>query len=159
MADPIHIPNWQRLDAQITTSGQPSEAELAELAAMGVRHVINLGLHTHERALPDEAFSVAAAGMIYTHIPVAFDAPSDADFERFCTALATLGAARVHVHCILNLRVSAFFYRYRRDVLGWADATARTPMEALWQPGGVWAAFVGDSDSIALPHRPPREQR
>ncbi|PTS89914.1 hypothetical protein DBR17_02445 [Sphingomonas sp. HMWF008] len=157
MSDPIHIPNWQRLGAQITTSGQPSEAELAELAAIGVRHVINLGLHTHERALPDEAASVAAAGMTYTHIPVAFDAPSEADFARFCAALDSLGEVPVHVHCILNLRVSAFFYRYRRDVLGWEAAAARAPMEALWQPGGVWAAFIGDTEAVALPHRPPRE--
>jgi hypothetical protein len=26
--------------------------------------------------------------------------------------------APMHVHCIANYRVSAFFYRYRRDVLG-----------------------------------------
>lgn len=157
MSDPTHIPNWKRLDAQITTSGQPSEAELFELAAMGVCHIINLALHTHERALPDEAASVAAAGMTYTHIPVAFDAPSEADFARFCSALTALGDAPVHVHCILNLRVSAFFYRYRRDVLGWEAAAARAWMEALWQPGGVWAAFIGDTDSVALAHRPPRE--
>ncbi|GGA43694.1 protein tyrosine phosphatase family protein [Sphingomonas psychrolutea] len=156
MSDPIHIPNWKRLDAEITTSGQPSEAELGEIAALGVRHVINLGLHSHERALPDEAASVAASGMTYTHIPVAFDAPRDADFARFCAVLAALEGAPVHVHCILNLRVSAFFYRYRRDVLGWENAAARAPMEALWQPGGVWAAFIGDTDSIALPHRRPR---
>lgn len=156
MSDPIHIPNWKRLDAEITTSGQPSEAELGEIAALGVRHVINLGLLSHERALPDEAASVAASGMTYTHLPVAFDAPRDADFARFCAVLAALEGAPVHVHCILNLRVSAFFYRYRRDVLGWENAAARAPMEALWQPGGVWAAFIGDSDSIALPHRPPR---
>ena len=156
MSDPIHISNWKRLDAEITTSGQPSEAELGEIAALGVRHVINLGLHSHERALPDEAASVAASGMTYTHLPVAFDAPRDADFARFCAVLAALEGAPVHVHCILNLRVSAFFYRYRRDVLGWENAAARAPMEALWQPGGVWAAFIGDSDSIALPHRPPR---
>ena len=156
MSDPIHIPNWKRLDAEITTSGQPSEAELGEIAALGVRRVINLGLHSHERALPDEAASVAASGMTYTHIPVAFDAPRDADFARFCAVLAALDGAPVHVHCILNLRVSAFFYRYRRDVLGWEDAAARAPMEAFWQPGGVWAAFIGDSDSIALPHRPAR---
>ncbi|WP_353203240.1 protein tyrosine phosphatase family protein [Sphingomonas sp.] len=153
MSDPIHIQNWQRLDALITTSGQPSEGELAEIAALGVCHVINLGLHSHERALPDEAASVGAAGMTYTHIPVAFDAPTQADFARFCAVLAGIGAAPVHVHCIMNWRVSAFFYRYRRDVLGWEDAAARAPMEALWQPGGVWAAFIGDTASIAVPHR------
>ena len=48
----------------------------------------------------------------------------------------------VHVHCIANYRVSAFFYRYHRDVLGMDDETARAEMEAIWHPEGVWAAFV-----------------
>ena len=48
----------------------------------------------------------------------------------------------VHVHCIANYRVSAFFYRYRRHVLGMDDETARAEMEAIWQPEGVWATFV-----------------
>jgi len=158
MSDPNHIHNWQRLDERTTTSGQPREAELAELAAMGARHVIDLALHSHARALPDEAASVAALGMTYTHIPVAFDRPSEADYERFCAVLGALGEAPRHVHCILNFRVSAFFYRYRRDLLGWDERQARAAMEALWQPGGVWAAFIGDTDGIALPHRPPRAE-
>ena len=48
----------------------------------------------------------------------------------------------VHVHCIANYRVSAFFYRYRRDVLGVDEGQARADLEALWQPDGVWAAFI-----------------
>jgi hypothetical protein len=48
----------------------------------------------------------------------------------------------VHVHCIANARVSAFFYRYRRDVLGMDDARARAEMEAVWRPKGVWVDFV-----------------
>ena len=55
MADPEGIYNWHRLDSRITTSGQPSEAQLAEIRGLGVRHIVNLGLHTHEKALPDEA--------------------------------------------------------------------------------------------------------
>ena len=31
---------------------------------------------------------------------------------------------------------------YRRDVLGWDDATARAEMEAIWHPEGVWADFI-----------------
>lgn len=143
MTDPTDIFNWRRLDERITTSGQPSETQLESLRALGVRHVVNLGLHTHPRALPDEAASVAALGMTYTHQPVDFEAPAEADYERFCAALAALEGEAVHVHCIMNFRVSAFFYRYRRDVLGWDEAEARAEMEAVWTPQGAWAAFVG----------------
>ena len=48
----------------------------------------------------------------------------------------------MHVHCIANYRVTAFLYRYQRDVLGMDEKEARTEMEAVWQPTGVWAEFV-----------------
>ena len=42
MADPETIYNWRRLDDRITTSGQPTEPQLADIHALGVRHVVNL---------------------------------------------------------------------------------------------------------------------
>ena len=142
MNDPETIYNWRRLDCRITTSGQPTEAELAEIHALGVRHIVNLGLHTHEKALPDEAASVSRLGMTYIHIPVDFQNPTDQDFEKFCSVMEQLKDVPVHVHCIANARVSAFFYRYRRDVLGMDEARARADMEEVWRPKGVWAEFV-----------------
>jgi hypothetical protein len=47
--DPTSIYNWRRLDNRITTSGQPTEPQLADIHALGVRHIINLGLHFAER--------------------------------------------------------------------------------------------------------------
>jgi uncharacterized protein (TIGR01244 family) len=142
VADPDGIINWCRLDDRVTTSGQPTEEELAAIADLGVRHVINLALHTHEKALLDEAASAARRGMTYTHIPVDFQKPTEHDFARFCEAYEATGADPVHVHCILNYRVSAFFYRYRRDVLGMGESDARAHMDKIWQPEGVWKRFV-----------------
>jgi len=39
MADPEPIYNWRRLDNRITTSGQPSEQQPVDIAALGVRHI------------------------------------------------------------------------------------------------------------------------
>jgi protein tyrosine phosphatase (PTP) superfamily phosphohydrolase (DUF442 family) len=142
MADPQSIYNWRRLDDRITTSGQPTETQLADIEALGVRHVVNLALHTHEKALPDERGSLGRLGISYIHIPVDFQNPTDQDFEKFCSAMEELKDVPVHVHCIANYRVSAFFYRYRRDVLGWDDAKARAEMDAIWHPEGVWAEFI-----------------
>jgi uncharacterized protein (TIGR01244 family) len=142
MSDPETIYNWRRLDGRITTSGQPTEAEFADIHALGVRHIVNLGLHTHEKALPDEAGSVGRLGMTYIHIPVDFQNPTDQDFEKFCSVMEQLKDVPVHVHCIANARVSAFFYRYRRDVLGMDEGRARVDMEKVWRPKGVWAEFV-----------------
>jgi protein tyrosine phosphatase (PTP) superfamily phosphohydrolase (DUF442 family) len=150
-SDPADIFAWRRLDARLTTSGQPSEEQLAALQALGVTHIVNLALHTHKKALPDEAGSVRALGMDYIHIPVAFDNPTDADFAQFRATMLALEGRTVHVHCIANLRVSAFLYRYRRETF--PEPEARAEMERIWRPGGVWARFVGDEEGQSLPHR------
>jgi hypothetical protein len=51
------------------------------------------------------------------------------------------------IHCIANYRVSAFFYRYRRDVLGMDEAEARADLAARRRVGGIYrpldSAFLG----------------
>jgi uncharacterized protein (TIGR01244 family) len=152
MTDPTEILNWRRLDERITTSGQPGEAQLAEIAVLGVNRIINLGLHTHRMALPDEGASVAGLGMTYVHIPVEFDAPTEADFQRFCAAMGEADGQPVHVHCIVNARVTAFLYRYRTEVLGVSQTEAQAMLESVWRPGGVWASFIGDEAGVERTH-------
>lgn len=155
MPDVSDIPGWRRFDRRLTTSGQPTAEQLALLPPLDFRHVVNLALHTHEKALPDEAATLAALGITYIHIPVAFDRPAEDDFRRFCAAMADLAGQPVHVHCIANMRVSAFLYRWQRDVVGENAAAAKALMDSIWRPGGVWASFIGDEAGAALPHRPP----
>jgi uncharacterized protein (TIGR01244 family) len=142
MVDPETIYHWYRLDDRVTTSGQPTETQLADIAALGVRCVINLGLHIHEKALRDEAATVHALGMTYVHIPVDFQNPTERDFDAFCTALNKASDSPVHVHCIANYRVSAFFYRYRRTIVGMDEARARADLDRVWQPDPVWTEFI-----------------
>lgn len=150
MSDPAHIHNWLRLDDRITTSGQPSEEELAEIKALGVNHVINLALADHEKSLPDERGTLDAMDVEYIHIPVVFSAPAEDDFDQFCKAMDRLEGKKVHVHCIVNARVSAFFYRYRRDRLEWNEGKARAEMNKIWDPadwkevGEPWVKFLGN---------------
>lgn len=149
MSDPEAIYNWRRLDERVTTSGQPTEDQFRQIKALGVDHVVNLGLHSHERALPDEAASLAALGMTYVHIPVDFQRPTEADFTRFCETMRRFEGVPVHVHCIANYRVAAFFYRYRRDILGMDETRARAEMENVWKPEGAWASFIEIRPSLS----------
>jgi hypothetical protein len=55
----------------------------------------------------------------------------------------------VHVHCIANFRVSAFFYRWHQEACGMDEDAAREIMERIWQPHTAehpnfqpWKAFV-----------------
>ena len=45
--DPADIRNWQRRPDGITTSGKLEPYDPARLAAIGVRHVVNLALDDH----------------------------------------------------------------------------------------------------------------
>jgi protein tyrosine phosphatase (PTP) superfamily phosphohydrolase (DUF442 family) len=152
-SDPTDIFMWQRIHDRLTTSGQPTEDQLQRIRALGVTHVVNLGLHSHEKALPDEPRIVFHLGMRYFHIPVDFNCPTQEDFESFRVVMRDLDDTVVHVHCIANLRVSAFLYRYLRDDLAVPEHGARRHLEAIWRPGGVWASFVGDEAASGFSHR------
>ena len=145
VVDRLRILNFRRLSPTITTSGQPTEDQLAALAAAGVVAIINLARPDSPGALPDEAGSLAALGVAYLPIPVDFAAPTEADYHAFVAAIENVGTAPMHVHCAANYRVSAFFYRYRRERLGWSEATARPDLDAIWTPDAVWQAFLTGS--------------
>lgn len=130
--DPADIRNWQRRADGITTSGKLEPHDPARLAAIGVRHVVNLALDTHPEALADEAVLLAAQGIAYTHIPVPFDAPAPAHVAALGQALAAHPGPH-HVHCIMNFRVTAFFYLI--DIgAGVPEPEARARMAAVWNP-------------------------
>ena len=150
--DPTGVLNWRSLDERLTTSGQPDEGQLAAIRDAGAEVVINLALHTHPRALPDEAGAAAALGMRYVHIPVEFDAPREDDYLRFKAALGEAQGERVHVHCIVNARVSAFMFRLRTETGAASPEQARAELESVWRPGGVWARFIGDAERETEPH-------
>jgi uncharacterized protein (TIGR01244 family) len=144
--DPEDIRNWQRRADGITTSGKLEAHDPARLAAIGVRHVVNLALTEHPEALADEAALMAAAGIAYTHIPVPFDAPTPAHVAALDEALAAHPGA-THVHCIMNWRVTAFFYLLD-CAAGVPEPEARARMALVWNPledeqaPPVWRALV-----------------
>ena len=148
MSDPDDILAWQRLSDTLTTSGKLDERDPARLAASGVKQVINLAMPDHPEALPDAESAFAAQGIGYTHIPVPFAAPEEAHYQAFAEALEGADGP-IHVHCIMNWRVSAFCYRYNRDVRGMSEPEARALMERQWSPetnehedAPAWAAFI-----------------
>ncbi len=130
--DPADIRNWQRRPDGITTSGRLEPHDPARLAAIGVRHVVNLALEDHPEALRHESDLMAAEGIAYTHIPVPFDAPTREHVAALAEALAA-HPGPAHVHCIMNWRVSAFFYLIDRAA-GVPEAEARARMAKVWNP-------------------------
>lgn len=141
MIDEIY--NYRQIDARLATSGQPDEQELAAIAAAGYTVIINLALHDNPRyALADEPGTVASLGMKYIHIPVQFDAPTDADLETFFSAMDENRDAKRWVHCAANKRVSVFLGLYRYLRCGEASGEAFALQRDIWAPDAVWSRFL-----------------
>jgi protein tyrosine phosphatase (PTP) superfamily phosphohydrolase (DUF442 family) len=82
------IYNFLPLTPFLSTSGQPTEKEIAALAEEGCEVFINLALHDDPRySLKDEASYVKSLGLQYVHIPVQFDRPLKSDLVAFFHAM------------------------------------------------------------------------
>jgi protein tyrosine phosphatase (PTP) superfamily phosphohydrolase (DUF442 family) len=137
------IYRYRAIDDQLSTSGQPNEAQLAALVGAGFEVVINLALHDDPRySLRDEPGTVRSLGMEYVHIPVPFDAPTEEQLLQFFSAMERHRGRRILVHCAANLRVSAFLGLYRALRLQWPQTDAFGLMHSLWQPNPTWSSFI-----------------
>lgn len=137
------IYNYLQIENLFATSGQPSEAQFRLIGDAGYETVINLApTSVLENSVIDEDQILADLGMTYVHIPVDFKEPTEDDFSAFVDSLRDSTPQNVWVHCAANMRVSAFTYRYRREVLAEDDATARSDLHRIWEPVGVWKEFI-----------------
>jgi len=139
--DPAGIRNWQRRPDGITTSGKLEPHDPERLAAIGIKHVINLALDDHPEALQEERALLTAQGIGYTHIPVPFDAPTRKHLATLAAVLRQ-DSGPFHVHCIMNYRVTAFLYLLDQDA-GEPEPTARSRMAEIWDP------LVSDDPAVA----------
>jgi protein tyrosine phosphatase (PTP) superfamily phosphohydrolase (DUF442 family) len=140
--DTERIFNFLALSETLITAGQPTEQQLATVQAGGYQTVINLALSSAHNALANERSTVESLGMRYVHLPVEFDQPTAADFDRFCALMKENGDQHLLVHCAANFRVSAFMYLYRCIYLGWGADEAIIDMHKIWTPNTVWQQFI-----------------
>lgn len=150
MSNPIQggpierIKNFVQIGERLGTAGQPTEAEMREVAKAGYEVVVNLGLLDPKYCLPDEAGLAEALGLEYHHIPVKFDAPTVEDFERFLAVMDRCQARRVLVHCAANYRVSSFMALYGQLRLGWTVEQADVHARLFWNLDEAWLGLIED---------------
>jgi protein tyrosine phosphatase (PTP) superfamily phosphohydrolase (DUF442 family) len=107
------IANFLQISDRLATAGQPTVEQYPAIVGAGYQVVINLALNDSPNALADEGAIARALGLEYIQIPVAWNAPTLADFQAFRTAMDPNLDAKIFVHCAANKRVSAFVYLYR----------------------------------------------
>lgn len=135
-------PNVAEVSDHLVTSGQPSAAALAELKTLGFEAVIYLAPPTVPDAVRDEHLVVARQGLPFINIPVAFDRPTESDFETFASVLAGLGQRKVLVHCQVNFRASSMVFLYRTIKLKEPPLAAYQTLQKTWNPTGPWRQLI-----------------
>ena len=126
----------------LTTSGQPTEAELALIAAAGYDRVIFLAFTSHPKAVAHEDDMVRGLGVQFIHIPVEWESPSLGDFAAFAAVMQAHGGARTLVHCEVNFRASVFGFLYQVLYEGADLDEAMSLMQSIWVPNATWDAFI-----------------
>jgi protein tyrosine phosphatase (PTP) superfamily phosphohydrolase (DUF442 family) len=135
--------NFLPITDSLSTSGQPTEAQLSALAEEKYELIINLALHDDPRySLKDETSYVKSLGIKYIHIPVQFDKPLKNDLVLFCDALAANRNKKIHIHCAANMRVTAFLGLYFLIRERKSKKEAFKPMCQIWKPDSVWSSFI-----------------
>ena len=138
------IRDYRAIDSRLGTAGQPTAEQIRAVRMGGYQTVINLLPADSQHALADEAALVAAEQLRYHYLPIAWEAPTAQDFERFCALMEAEGERRVFVHCAANKRVSAFVFLWRVLKKGVPREVAERELLAVWQPDAVWQRFIDE---------------
>jgi protein tyrosine phosphatase (PTP) superfamily phosphohydrolase (DUF442 family) len=138
----VSLYNFHKVSDILACSGQPTEVQLTTIADDGYRVIVNLGLSDSKYALTDEAASVTNLGLVYHHIPVAFDNPQMDELTDFIKVMNDHTAQKVLVHCAANYRASVFTAMHLFSSGKLNEEGAQELIEQVWQPDAVWQQFI-----------------
>ena len=125
------------------TSGQPNEQQLNLIAKLNYKVVINLASESKIDGIAvDEENILKSLKIKYIHIPVNFNNPTKEDFKEFVLSIEKYKGQKIWVHCAANMRVSAFIYKYRKDVLNLSHNKIINDMMVIWIPNKIWSLFL-----------------
>lgn len=118
-AEQIRIDNFAQVNAGYYRGAQPEGRDYADLAALGVKTVINLigddDLDATEQSLVEQH------GMRYVHIPMdTHTPPTEAEIARFLSSVYGSESQPVYVHCVGGRHrtgVMTAVYRMTKDGL------------------------------------------
>jgi protein tyrosine phosphatase (PTP) superfamily phosphohydrolase (DUF442 family) len=125
-AVPLEVPplgNFHRVSRQLYRGAQPTREGMKQLAAMGIKTVVNLRLAGSDR------IRLHGAGMDYEHIRVDAFHMSDDDVIDFLRIVTDPACTPVFVHCKYGAdRTGTMCAMYRIVACGWSKADAINEM-------------------------------
>jgi len=138
------IVNYREYSASLSSSGQPTEAQLESVAGAGFERVVFLAFSDHHESLANEDRVVKRLGMEYAHIPVDWDAPQSGDFYMFAGLMNREPGKRTLVHCQVNFRASTFSFLYRVLYQDVPVDVAKDDLNSVWVPNNTWRKLIFD---------------
>ena len=123
----VKIDNFGIVDDHYYRGAQPTAADYPDLAALGVKTVIDLTRDGRD----DEKGLVEAAGMTFIRIPLTTtDAPTGMDITQFLSVVTDPANQPVYVHCQGGRhRTGTMTAIYRMAQDGWSPARAYEEMK------------------------------
>jgi len=134
--------NYIEYSSQLSSSGQPTEAQFPMLAKAGFERVFYLAFADDDGALANEDRVARDLGMQFVQLPVVWAKPELRDFDMFAAAMAQNEFQKTLVHCQLNWRASSFVFLYRVLYQGVAMDDAFLDMRSVWSPSKAWQDFI-----------------
>jgi len=124
----IRIDNFGRINANFYRGAQPKDGDYADLAALGIKTLINL---TGDDAEADEKTMAARTGIAYFQIPMTTHrAPTLAQLSEFLSIVTNPANQPVYVHCVGGRhRTGVMTAVYRMSEHGWTTAQAFNEMK------------------------------
>jgi tyrosine-protein phosphatase SIW14 len=127
-ATSIHIDNFGQISPTYYRGAQPQGRDYTDLAALGVKTLINL---TSDDAVADEKATAEKAGLAYFQIPMTTHAvPTGAQLAEFMKIVNDPANQPVYVHCVGGRHrtgVMTAVYRMAHD--GWTPDRAFNEMK------------------------------
>jgi protein tyrosine/serine phosphatase len=124
----IRIDSFGRINPNYYRGAQPKGRDYADLAALGVRTLINL---TSDDAMTDEKAMATHAGLEYVQIPMTTHTPPTPEkLVEFLKIVNDAASQPVYVHCVGGRHrtgVMTAIYRMTQD--GWTSAQAFQEMK------------------------------
>jgi tyrosine-protein phosphatase SIW14 len=124
----IKIANFGRVNEHYYRGAQPDESGYADLAAIGIKTLINLA---GDDAKADEQHLVERAGMRYVQIPMTtHENPTPENVTEFLRIVNDPASQPVYVHCVGGRhRTGVMSAVYRMTTDGWTADQAFTEMK------------------------------
>ncbi len=124
----IRIDNFGQIDPTYYRGAQPQGRDYADLAALGVKTLINL---TSDDAAPDEGAMAERVGLKHVRIPMTTrEAPTSTELASFLEIVNDPANQPVYVHCVGGRhRTGVMTAIYRMTQAGWTAEQAFKEMK------------------------------